>query len=87
MMAMSDLTDEEQALNVIAVRGPYLCAVSVIHSDWFQTSEEPFELTEDGFPVDTNVAEALIKNGKVAKVGKGHPADDPGTRITAYRLA
>ena len=74
-------------LNVIAVRGPYLCAVSVIHGSWFQTSEEPFELTEDGFPVDANVAETLIKNGKVAEVGKGHPVEDPSTRITAYQLA
>jgi hypothetical protein len=53
MLNMSDRSkltdDEERALNVISVRGPFLCEVNVIHSDWFQTSDQPFEQNPDGF--------------------------------------
>jgi len=84
---MSRPSDEARALNLIEVRGPFLCAVSIIHDDWFQTSDEPFALDPDGFRVEPEVAAMLIQSGKLIEVGKGHPADDPGTRITAYRVA
>lgn len=84
---MSKLTQEERALQTISVRGPFLLDVSTINDGWFQTSSEPLDTDPDGFLVDGAMAEALIKSGKVVEVARGHPPDDHGTRITAYRVA
>jgi hypothetical protein len=75
---MSQLTaSEERALNVIKVRGLFLCEVSV--SDWFQTSEKPFEMDPDGFPVEAAVAEALIKRGYLLRLENMTGGSPPAT--------
>ena len=81
------MTDTKTALRHIKFYG-YLNAFETLADSWFEASDTPMQAAEhNGEPIDADAAEALIKDGEVIEISRGHPPGDGTTKVICYRAA
>jgi hypothetical protein len=83
---MDEITNRWRALLEVTKRG-YLNEFSSRCDYWFVIHSVPGGMAIDCPVVAVKVAEEMIDNGMVTKVGEGQSLEDPSCRLTWYKRA